>query len=69
MPVKEILAVAFMIVGVWYAEGGQKSVQRKIRYLQFQVLHNLGRTSNWGNPSIFSHDVSKNKNLKHKLSS
>jgi hypothetical protein len=67
MPVKEIMAIAFMIVGVWYAEGGQKYVQRKIRLVQIQVLHNLGRTSNWGNPSIFKNLSPKTDKIKNRV--
>jgi hypothetical protein len=62
MPVKEIMAIAFMIIGVWYAEGGQKTVLNKVRYLQHQILRDLGRTSNWGDPSIFHRKVPNGPN-------
>lgn len=53
MPIKEIITIAVVIMSGWYVVGGQQGMLRNIRKAQISILREVGRTDNWGNPSIF----------------
>lgn len=53
MPIKEIMTLASIIVAGWLLAGGQQGVRRHLRSTQIQILKEVARTDNWGNPSIF----------------
>jgi hypothetical protein len=63
MPIKEIVTWAMVICGGWYAIGGQKGMMMNIRKAQIAILKEVGRTDNWGNPSIFP----RQKHISEKL--
>ena len=46
------MTLAMGVVMTWYLTLGHDGMMRKIRQFQVSVLHEIGRTSNWGNPNL-----------------
>ena len=56
MPIKEILTLAFGII-VALAIANPLHFREALRRTEIQILRDVGRTNNWGNPSIFRHHI------------
>lgn len=60
MPIKEIIAISAVIMASVMAANPTRP-REAIRELQFKILREVGRTDNWGNPSIFRHKKTKTR--------
>ena len=50
MPIKEIMTITTVILGSWMIAGGRESMWKNIHKVQIQILREVARTDNWGNP-------------------
>lgn len=55
MPIKELMTLTTMLLTGWFWSSGQVGVMRNIQKFKLAVLKDVGRTDNWGNPSIFQY--------------
>ena len=55
MPIREIMTFSFGVLAVLFATHGPLHFRESVRNLQIQILRDVARTDNWGNPSIFKH--------------
>lgn len=53
MPIKEFITISALIMSGWFVTGGYSGMMKNIHKFQIQVLREVGRTDNWGNPDIF----------------
>jgi hypothetical protein len=58
MPIKEILGISAAVFVSIVATHPTRPLEA-IREVQFRILHDLGRTDTWGNPSLFIHRRSR----------
>lgn len=64
MPIKEIITFSTGVLLTILAMNGPFRFKETIRKTQIQILREVGRTDNWGNPSIFQYDLYKNKKFR-----
>ena len=64
MPIKEIIAISALVMASIVATNPLYP-QEAIRNFKLRVLREVGRTDNWGNPSIFK---SSRTNMRRHLS-
>lgn len=55
MPIKEIVSFTMGIVMTIAVVGGPLNLKTNLRKVQVQILREMTRTDNWGNPSPWSH--------------
>ena len=55
MPIKELMAIASMLFSGLLWAYGQQYVWIGINKFKVAVLHDIGDTRSWGNPSIFQY--------------
>lgn len=55
MPIKEIMFFSAGILATIFATSGPANFHNAIQKAKIQILREVGRTDNWGNPSIFRH--------------
>ncbi|MGE4232040.1 MAG: hypothetical protein AB7F43_01810 [Bacteriovoracia bacterium] len=65
MPIKEYVNWGFIILAGLAITKGPQNLVFEMKKLQYQMLREVGRTNNWGNPSIFKKDLYSNRN-RHK---
>ena len=53
MPIKEFVNWAWLIVVGIAVTGGPQNLTKNLRVLEYKMLKEVGRTSNWGDPNIF----------------
>jgi hypothetical protein len=53
MPISDIIKFGFGVIGTLLVLHGPFHLQDEMRKMEFQILHEAGRTADWGNPSIF----------------
>lgn len=53
MPIKEIMMLSAGILGAIFVTHGPFHFRETVRAYQVRILREVGRTDNWGNPSIF----------------
>lgn len=66
MPIKEIIVISAAIMASIIAANPTRP-REAIREFQFKILREVGRTDNWGSPSIFKtkHVLRKRSLLQH----
>jgi len=53
MPIKELIAFGLLSVATIAANGGPWNLRENLLKAQIKMLHEVGRTSNWGDPLIW----------------
>ena len=64
MPIKELIAFGLLSVATIAAKGGPWNLRENLLKAQIQMLHDIGRTSNWGDPLIWHSRISVNRHLR-----
>ena len=54
MPIKEIMALSAAIMASIMVTHPTRPLEA-VREFEVRILHEVGRTDNWGSPSIFAH--------------
>ena len=65
MPIKEIMTFSIGVLATLFITHGPLHFKSAIRETQMHILREVGRTDNWGNPSIFQYQHHKH-DLKNK---
>ena len=55
MPIKEIVSFTLGIVMTIAVAGGPLQLRANLRKVQIEILREMTRTDNWGNPSPWAH--------------
>ena len=58
MPIREIMTFGFGVLAVLFVTHGPLHFRKSVLNLQAQILHELGSTRNWGDPSLPFHHTS-----------
>ena len=61
MPIKEIITMGIIAVASIAVTHGPGRLKSGLRKVEFQILKEVGRTDNWGNPDIFVHGQTLNR--------
>lgn len=59
MPIKEIMALSAVIVVSVMLTHPTRPLEA-VRAIEVRILHEVGRTDNWGNPNIFREKKTRN---------
>ncbi len=60
MPIKELIAAGLISVGIIAATGGPWNLRGNLLKAQLQILKEVGRTDNWGDPRYWAHQKPAN---------
>jgi len=59
MAIKALIMLGMMAVGSIALTHGPHRLKAELRKVQIQILREVARTDNWGNPDIFQHQAPK----------
>ncbi len=61
MPIKEIMTLTLIIMSGWYVTTGQRGMLKNVQKTKINILREVARTDNWGNPSIWGSPKNKSR--------
>ena len=62
-PIKELITFGLASVAIIAVTGGPWNLRENLRKAQIQMIREVGKTSNWGDPLIWRHVRSKKRNV------